>query len=224
MLREHKVRHRNGGNRMKFSLSDINPKFLAANAEALRAQGIDVSGLPLKLPLAAQKVRQGGKPNLTQAMMKMGAEKGLTGNKVKMIVVDEVAHWPEGSNAGVAERLGVPSPAEQMDALMPRYRSKWERDFHIELLTRFSKDQIEFEPITLKLAHRAKYTPDFCVVEMTHGGAVRLVFFEVKGHWREAARVRIKVAARLFPWAQFIAVKKRKKNEGGGWSEEVFRP
>jgi len=41
---------------------------------------------------------------------------------------------------------------------------------------------------------------------------------ETKGHWREAARVRIKVAADLYPWFKFVAVKWDKKQ----WVYEDF--
>jgi predicted nuclease of restriction endonuclease-like RecB superfamily len=109
----------------------------------------------------------------------------------------------------------------------PKYRSKWEREFHEILKARFPGAWIEYEPMSLKLADRAKYTPDFGVVDRMNPNpalATKVVFWEVKGHWREAARVRIKVAARLYPWARFIAVVKQKKRDGGGWKEEIFQP
>jgi hypothetical protein len=48
-----------------------------------------------------------------------------------------------------------------------------------------------------------------------------LLLYEVKGMWREAARVRIKVAADRHPF-RFIAVTKRLVRDGGGWKEELF--
>ena len=72
-----------------------------------------------------------------------------------------------------------------------------------------------FERVRLKLGEGAWYTPDFLVV--THDGHLDL--HEVKGSFfREAAKVRIKVAASLYPWFRFLVV--REKREGGGWSEE----
>lgn len=41
------------------------------------------------------------------------------------------------------------------------------------------------------------------------------------GIWTDDARVKIKVAADAYPF-QFIAVRKRAKREGGGFSEELF--
>ncbi len=89
----------------------------------------------------------------------------------------------------------------------------------LEMLQR--SGQIEwwaFEPIKLKLADRTFYTPDFCM--MQSDGTI--VFVEVKGHWEDDARVKIKVAAKIFPMFRFIALKPRSKNNGGGWDHEEF--
>jgi hypothetical protein len=67
-----------------------------------------------------------------------------------------------------------------------------------------------FEPIKLRLANGAWYKPDFCMIDT----ADCLVIHETKGHWREAARVRIKVAAELYPF-RFVAVTRPK---GGDWT------
>lgn len=99
-----------------------------------------------------------------------------------------------------------------------KYRSELEREFH-EWLKGLQYGYMEHEPMRLKLAERSHYTPDF-VVRDREG---QLVCWETKGFWREAARVRIKVAARLFPWMDFIAVQKRKKKDGGGWAMEHIR-
>lgn len=77
-----------------------------------------------------------------------------------------------------------------------------------------------FEAISLRIGHGARYTPDFFVV--TQSG--RIEFHEVKGHWREAARVRIKVAAHEYPMFRFIAVRKKPKRDGGGWGVEEIKP
>lgn len=60
-----------------------------------------------------------------------------------------------------------------------------------------------FEPIRLRLGEGAWYTPDFLVV-FPDGF---LEFHEVKGFWREAALVRIKTAASLYPEFKFIVAK-----------------
>jgi hypothetical protein len=120
----------------------------------------------------------------------------------------------------------VPSP----ELAGPRYRSKWEAQFHEVLKARFPGAWIEYEPIRLRLAKNTTYTPDFLtlVVAPSMTGTGQLIreftFWECKGFWRPAARVKIKVAASKYPWAKFVAVVKQKKKDGGGWKEEVFSP
>lgn len=72
------------------------------------------------------------------------------------------------------------------------------------------------QSITLKLADDCRYTPDFWAV-IVQG---TFTFYEVKGFWRDDARVKIKVAARTFPWAEFVAVQRIKKE----WKFENIKP
>jgi hypothetical protein len=44
---------------------------------------------------------------------------------------------------------------------------------------------------------------------------------EVKGFWTDDARVKIKVAASIYPF-KFMAVKPRPQKVGGGWEVEEF--
>lgn len=74
-----------------------------------------------------------------------------------------------------------------------------------------------FEPIKLKLAEKTHYCPDFLV----QTADCELQVHEVKGFWRDDARVKIKVAASMFPF-RFIAVTPIAKNKGGGWQIEEF--
>lgn len=53
-----------------------------------------------------------------------------------------------------------------------------------------------YEAVKFRLADGAYYTPDFLVV--LKDGTVEI--HETKGFLREAARVRVKVAARLYPF------------------------
>jgi len=75
----------------------------------------------------------------------------------------------------------------------------------------------EFEAIKIRLADKTFYTPDFAVV--TANGD--LEFHEVKGFFRDDARVKIKVAAEHFP-AKFIVIKARARSLGGGWEIKEF--
>ncbi|MEQ7870728.1 hypothetical protein V6R97_08745 [Chromohalobacter salexigens] len=74
-----------------------------------------------------------------------------------------------------------------------------------------------FEGMTFKLADNTRYTPDFNV--MRADGLMEI--HEVKGFWRDDGRVKIKVAAEMFPF-RFIAVKKCAQKDGGGWEREIF--
>lgn len=75
----------------------------------------------------------------------------------------------------------------------------------------------KFEGVKLRLADNTFYTPDFAV--MTR--ACVLQMHEVKGFWTDDARVKIKVAASLYPF-EFLALRKRPKNKGGGFESEAF--
>ncbi len=70
-----------------------------------------------------------------------------------------------------------------------------------------------FEPLKLRLADNTFYTPDFLVVRTE-----RLELHEVKGFWRDDARVKWKVAAEqywIFAWA---AVRRK----SGVWTWEWY--
>lgn len=70
-----------------------------------------------------------------------------------------------------------------------------------------------FESMKLKLGKACFYTPDFVVI--TPDG---IEVHEVKGHWEDDARVKIKVAAAKFWWFKFIAIQK----DRAGWKVEEF--
>lgn len=75
----------------------------------------------------------------------------------------------------------------------------------------------KFEGVKLRLADNTFYSPDFAVM-MPDG---QLEMHEVKGFWQDDARVKIKVAADLYPF-KFVAIKARAKKDGGGWALEEF--
>lgn len=74
-----------------------------------------------------------------------------------------------------------------------------------------------FEAMKLRLADNCFYTADFAVLRADH----TLELHEVKGHWSDDARVKIKVAASEYP-IRFIAVRALPKSKGGGWEVEEF--
>lgn len=75
----------------------------------------------------------------------------------------------------------------------------------------------KFEGLKFRLADNTFYTPDFAV--MLADGALEA--HEVKGHWQDDARAKIKIAADLYP-LRFVAIRARPKKDGGGWAAEDF--
>lgn len=75
----------------------------------------------------------------------------------------------------------------------------------------------KFEGVKLRLADNTFYTPDYAVM-LADG---RMEMHEVKGYWQDDARVKIKIAADLYPF-RFIALKAKAKKDGGGWAMEDF--
>jgi hypothetical protein len=75
----------------------------------------------------------------------------------------------------------------------------------------------KFEGMKLRLADATFYTPDFAV--MLSSGQMEM--HEVKGHWMDDARAKIKIAADLYPF-RFLAIKAKAKKDGGGWQVEAF--
>ena len=71
----------------------------------------------------------------------------------------------------------------------------------------------KFEGVKLRLADATFYTPDFNV--MLADGTMEM--HEIKGYWQDDARVKIKVAASLYPF-RFIALTAKR----GAWQIEDF--
>lgn len=69
-----------------------------------------------------------------------------------------------------------------------------------------------FEAVTFKLAHDTRYTPDFLVM-MADG---TLEAHEVKGFFEDDAKVKVKVAAEMFP-IRFMLVRAKSQKYGGGF-------
>jgi hypothetical protein len=93
--------------------------------------------------------------------------------------------------------------------------NKTERAFFEYLSADKQHDFVWVQAFTLKLADDTRYTPDF--VTLTSG---KLIAWEVKGFFRDDAKVKIKVAARMFSVFQFKLVRKGK----GGWDFEDVKP
>lgn len=106
-------------------------------------------------------------------------------------------------------RPGRSYDTEKMNQTEARYAE------HLNALLRTGRVMAwAYEAVKLRLADKTFYTPDFLVV--TADGGMEL--HEVKGHWEDDARVKIKVAATMHPWFRFLAVKAGKS----GWDVERF--
>jgi len=96
------------------------------------------------------------------------------------------------------------------------HMNTWEQQYAEQLKLRERAGEIEwyaYEAIKFRLANNTFYTPDFLV--MLANGDMEV--HEVKGFWEDDARVKIKVAASIYPF-RFIAISKGKE----GWSVENF--
>ena len=108
------------------------------------------------------------------------------------------------ATGGVKAKLSLREPAW----------NKTEAAFARELGCRPSIVWWAYEPLKLRLADKCFYSPDFAV--LFKDGSFHI--YEVKGFWRDDARVKIKTAARLFPMFSFHAVTRIKN----GWKQEDF--
>lgn len=75
----------------------------------------------------------------------------------------------------------------------------------------------KFEGIKLRLADVTFYTADFGVIVASG----EMEIHEVKGWWADDAKVKIKVAAAMYPF-RFCAVMAKPKKDGGGWGRVDF--
>ena len=120
------------------------------------------------------------------------------------------------SRAGETPQTGQNPAGEASKRGMNKTETRYAQDLELQ---KRAGDILwyKFEGFTLTLAPGARFTPDFAVMHCDG----RLEFIEIKGFWREAARVRIKVAAELYPF-RFIAVQAVRQKDGGGWKVEKF--
>lgn len=109
------------------------------------------------------------------------------------------------------------SPLRQSTATPTKAEQEWTRI----LRQQYPDAWVTEQAITFRLANGLRYTPDNVVFGgFTH----RFSAYEVKGKRRKDSRwftddskVKIKVAARVFPWVRWAVVWK----ENGQWQEQV---
>ena len=120
----------------------------------------------------------------------------------------------------------LPEPVAQSDEIKTSFEiapmsveddlNKTEAAYLDELQSNDQYVAVHTQGITLLLGANCRYTPDFFTIDKEG----KAVFHEVKGFWRDDARVKIKVAARMYRWAKFIAVQKQKSD----WVYEEIKP
>lgn len=93
------------------------------------------------------------------------------------------------------------SYAKHLDVLLTAGEIKW----------------YKFEGMKFRLADKTFYTPDFIVMNKND----EIEVHEVKGYWLDDAKVKIKVAAAMYPF-KFIAIFPRLKKNGGGWETKEY--
>lgn len=132
---------------------------------------------------------------------------------------EQIAKQLGGGPLGMARSEAV--RAVPIVAVKPRIRqnsgdgmNKTERRY--DGILRASWDYVYREP-SLPLANGLKYKLDFLVV----GNGGRIEGHEVKGRAFAAGIVKVKMAARLFPWIKFFLVTAKK---GGEWQIDPVLP
>jgi hypothetical protein len=95
--------------------------------------------------------------------------------------------------------------------------NRTEEDYgsRLEILRRSGQIlQWGFQAMTLRLGADVRYTPDFTVLVPVGPGLCRLEQHETKGYMRDDAKVKVTVAAALFPWMTFFVVRSEGKGRG----------
>ena len=93
--------------------------------------------------------------------------------------------------------------------------NKTERAYLSLLRARKDVDWIGIQNVTLKIGDDCRLTCDFVYL-----CAGRLTFVDTKGAFiREDSTIKIKCAARMFPWATFVVAQKI----SGTWTEKIIK-
>lgn len=114
----------------------------------------------------------------------------------------------------------VPPKLKARGAMPAGQMNNTEAEYGEYLEMRYKAGEIvwyKFEGLKLRLANNTFYTPDYPI--MLPDGLIEI--HEVKGFWTDDARVKIKVAAAMYPF-KFVAVQKVSRKDGGGWKYEHF--
>lgn len=108
-------------------------------------------------------------------------------------------HGPE-----LRKRPGVGGHSVKPRAPAGRKMNRWERAYADKLEEQRRLGLVAawwYQGLTLRLAHDTRYTPDFLV---ERAASPQLELHEVKGFYRDDARVKVQVAAAMFPFRVYI--------------------
>ena len=106
-----------------------------------------------------------------------------------------------------------PKPAREQKPKRQKYRSKLDERYHAHLLAQLQAGEIEhvgYETVRLRLADGCWYKPDFWVIRKG-----KTEVHEAKGFMREAARLRLLIAAELHPYPFYLV-----RADGAGFAIE----
>jgi hypothetical protein len=121
------------------------------------------------------------------------------------------ANLTEAQFAELMRSKGAPV-AQEPKKSSKRAMNSWEREWADALEVRRLAGEViwwGYEKVKLKLGDGVYYVPDF-MVAMQNGG---IQFHEIKGHSRALGIAKFKIAASLFPFAEFFMFRKDAK----GW-------
>lgn len=125
--------------------------------------------------------------------------------------------------ASLLKRATAPGKSSPVKVKVPRGMNGLERAYAQYLEARVRTGSVEwfaYQPWRLRIAHGSRqrfYTPDFVV--KFPGGYTE--FHETKGHMREAAALRLDVAATAYPYS-FVVVRRDSSGGLGGWSWQTI--
>lgn len=133
---------------------------------------------------------------------------------------------PPRLQAQVVAQMATKSPQSTPEAKRLRQSSKGpnktELAFAAYLRALYPGAKVYEQAVTLVLANGLRFTPDM-FIPVIPGHAAGPTFWETKGYMRDDAAAKIKMAARVHPWAAFYLVTKQGRT-GTGWSIEAVLP
>ena len=161
---------------------------------------------------------------------------GMTAEQAQALLRGSTVPQPElvKAIAGVAQQVeraasqcGVvaganPAPCTPRESTDIQKLNKTERRFYEYLLELDIYTFVGVKSFKIKLGDDCRYEPDFITYNAFDAIFGSITAWEVKGFMREDALVKLKVAARMYPWILFKLVRWNK--ETAMWNIENVKP